>query len=106
MRARLIKIQHFNKGYERVLKSPGVEAEVHAQAVKASQQQERETGKKSEVLKLERATSRPVYVARTEREYPTGYLTHEKWVNVVWPMVGGPKWRPNRNQKGYQGKKG
>jgi hypothetical protein len=105
MKVRVIKVQHLTSGYAGILKSPGVEAEVQATARREAQKYERQTKTPYTVEKLARATSRPVYVAKPERIHPTGYLTHEKWIEVVWPMVGGPKWRPNRNQKGYQGKK-
>lgn len=105
-RGGLRKIEFSTSGFRAVLNDAGVDAAVAAEARKQAAAKEAQTGEPYAVERLAGATSRAAYVAKPQHaddERGGGKLTHEKWMEVVWPKVGGPAWRPNRNQGGGQG---
>ena len=95
--AKQIKFRFLSDGFQRVLTSSGMEAKVQAVARKQAQVNEQEYGVPYEVKRMANATSRVVYTVspseETEMRLPN--LTHEKWIEEVWPRVGDPKWRPH-----------
>lgn len=94
--ARQIKFRFLSDGFQRVLTSSGVEAMVQSVARSQAQVNEQEYGVPYEVKRMANATSRVVYTVspseETEMRLPN--LTHEKWIEEVWPRVGKAKWRP------------
>lgn len=104
MRGGLRRVQHYSIGYSALLNSAGVDAEIAAAARREAAKKESETGEAYELVPSRtRWSPRPMYTVRPEGEKeakPKSGLDHETWIDVVWPKVGGAKWRPNRNQKG------
>lgn len=91
------RIRFLSKGFQGVLTSPGVEGVVHATAREQAAALEASEKVPYKVRRMAGATSRAVYIAEPEgEEERVKDLDHETWVNEVWPMVGGPKWRPHR----------
>lgn len=89
------RIRFLSEGFRNILTSPEVESIVAAEARRQAARKEAETGEEYEVARLNFATSRVVYTAKPKGGRRPN-LDHETWMNVVWPKVGGPKWRPHR----------
>lgn len=96
MRGGLKKIRFYSEGFASVLTSPGVDSAVAAAARTKASEMESETGVPYEVERDCGWDGRSAYVAKPEGDSGERIegLTHEQWMNEVWPKVGGPSWRP------------
>lgn len=93
-----VRLEFLSSGFRGILTGPGVDAAVAAEARRQAASLEASTGAPYRVEKYAGATSRSVYVAKREGVEPTPGLTHEQWMNDVWPKVGGARWRPKRSR--------
>lgn len=89
-------IKFFEQGFRDILTGPGVDGMVAAAARKKAATLEARTGTPYRVEKATGISSRSVYTARPDiPEGRVAGLTHEQWINELWPRIGGPKWRPH-----------
>lgn len=89
-----VRIEFVSEGFRAVLKSPGVSALCASIAQRRAAEKEAETHMAWKVKKGPDSYSRAFYIVKPDTD-ERRKLTHEEWVNEVWPVVGGPKWRPH-----------
>lgn len=96
--ARRMRIEFLSEGFRDIMLSSGVDAEVASVARSQAQIKERETGVPYAVEKDRGWDGRVAYMAKPadgSKYLRTPNLDHETWMEVVWPKVGGAKWRPH-----------
>lgn len=89
-----IRIEFVTAGFRGVLHSPGVASLCASAAQERSRALEAKTGEPYEVQQGPGSYSRVTYFVKPEKA-ERRKLTHEEWVDRVWPRVGGAKWRPH-----------
>lgn len=87
-----MRIRFHDEGFQNVLGSNGVDAICASQARQYASKFEASEGIPYEVTP--KSSFRAGYNVKPKKPIPNRpALTHEMWMAVVWPRVGGPKWR-------------
>ena len=88
------RIKFHTRGFRQLLQDPGMWGVCQAEARKQAARLESESGTPYSVEKRFGWDGRAGYMARTEGDAGrVEGLTHEQWMEEVWPRVGGPKYR-------------
>ena len=91
-----MRIEFLSDGFNGILHDPGLDSMLASLARQKAQQLEQSANVPYAVEK-KGFSSRSVYLVRPEggEAQRVPGLDHETWINEVWPMVGGDKWRPH-----------
>lgn len=88
------RIKFHSDGFRELLQDPGMWGAAHAAAREEAARLESETGVPYTVEKSAGWDGRAGYDARPEQSHErVEGLTHEQWMEEIWPRVGGPKYR-------------
>lgn len=97
-----IRIEFVSEGFMGVLSDPGTVSLLNSLGAKRRAEFEAAEGIPYEVRQSAAWDGRPRVIVSAVRPLPkaeferTPDLTHERWVNDIWPKVGGPKYRRSR----------
>lgn len=95
---RKTRIEFVSEGFMGVLKDPGTVSLLNSLAAKRRAEYEAGEGIPYEARQSTAWDGRPRVIVSAAKPLPgverTPNLTHERWVNDIWPKVGGPKYRP------------
>lgn len=92
-----VRMEFVDAGFAGVLASPGTVAELAALAARRKAALERREGVPYQIRQGRAWDGRPRVIVSPARPLPrmgrVEGLTHEQWINDIWPKAGGPKYR-------------
>lgn len=87
------RIRFLDSGFRALINDRAINAMCHAEARRRASELESREGVEYRVQY--KGIGRPSYLVRPADYTRMPALTHEQWMDELWPKVGGPIWRPH-----------